>query len=113
MSAAHGWQQQVRSSTDESNTVAPFVALLRLAETVRAGLENSLDGIGLSWARYEILEVLSERGAMTYGDLGRSLLRHRTSIGATVCALEISGLVVRECNPTKHQQYKVSIDHAR
>ncbi|WP_072806130.1 MarR family winged helix-turn-helix transcriptional regulator [Rhodococcoides yunnanense] len=109
MTAAREWPEESSAATESSDSMEAVVALLRLADTVRAGLEESLDGLGLSWARYEVLEVLSEHSTMTYGQLGRHLVRHRTSIGVTVCAMEKSGLVVRTPNPRKPQQYVVTL----
>ena len=89
--------------------VQASVALLRIANTVRARCEVSLAGIDLSWARYEILSCLTRVGAMTYSQLGHSLVRHRTSIATTVSALERAGLVVRESNPERSQQHLVRV----
>lgn len=107
MSVERMWLQESCSPSDESNPLDPYIEVLRLADRLRLGFEKSLDGIGLSWARYEVLEALAERGTMTYSDLGRFLVRHRTSIGETVCALEKSGFVVREPNRLKQQQFVV------
>ncbi|MFC8178796.1 MarR family winged helix-turn-helix transcriptional regulator [Rhodococcus sp. NPDC057297] len=85
------------------------VALVRLADTVRAELEQALNGSGVSWARYEILSCLTRLGALTYSDLAHALVRHRTSIAATVGFLETAGLVVREANPDKPQQHLVRL----
>lgn len=109
MTAAREWPGEKSSSATSFESLEPVLALLRLADTVRIGLDESLDNVGLSWARYEILDALGKHGTLTYGDLGRHLMRHRTSIGATVCAMEKSGLVVREPNPMKPQQFVVGI----
>lgn len=103
------------TSEPHTDTVSPppalavSVALLRLADTVRAELEAALAGSGISWARYEILSCLTRLGALTYSDLAHALVRHRTSIATTVGFLETAGLVAREANPDKPQQHLVRL----
>lgn len=96
-------------ATSSPPALAVSVALLRLADTVRAELEQALDGSGVSWARYEILSCLTRLGSLTYSDLAHALVRHRTSIATTVGFLETAGLVVREANPDKPQQHLVRL----
>ncbi|WP_338889320.1 MarR family transcriptional regulator [Rhodococcus sovatensis] len=85
------------------------ITLLRMADVVRARLEASLDGIDLSWARYELLNCLARRGPMTFSGLAHALVRHRTSIATTTSILEDAGLVARFANPQKPQQYLVRL----
>ncbi|OZC78896.1 hypothetical protein CH251_04010 [Rhodococcus sp. 06-462-5] len=81
--------------------------VLRMASAARVRLAEALDAQGLSWARYEVLELVSRRGPMSYSALSRELVRHRTSITATTASLVESGLLVRSVNPRNRQQYMV------
>ncbi|AJW40074.1 hypothetical protein CH306_01695 [Rhodococcus sp. 15-725-2-2b] len=81
--------------------------VLRMASAARVRLAEALDAQGLSWARYEVLELVSRRGPMSYSALSRELVRHRTSITATTASLVESGLLVRSANPRNRQQYMV------
>ncbi|WP_371833949.1 MarR family transcriptional regulator [Rhodococcoides yunnanense] len=72
-------------------------------------LEERPVGLGSSWACQEVLQALAQQERMTYGDLESRLVRHRTTVGATVNALEKSGLVAREPNPMKRQQVVVRL----
>ncbi|OZC99386.1 hypothetical protein CH275_23195 [Rhodococcus sp. 06-235-1A] len=81
--------------------------VLRMASAARVRLAEALDAQGLSWARYEVLELVSRRGPMSYSALSRELVRHRTSITATTASLVEAGLLVRSVNPRNRQQYMV------
>ncbi|WP_415973928.1 MarR family transcriptional regulator [Rhodococcus sp. 077-4] len=81
--------------------------VLRMASAARVRLAEALDAQGLSWARYEVLELVCRRGSMSYSALSRELVRHRTSITATTASLVEAGLLVRTVNPRNRQQYMV------
>lgn len=81
--------------------------VLRIASAARTRLAEALDAQGLSWARYEVLELVCRQGPLSYSALSRQLLRHRTSITATAASLVDSGLLVRAVNPRNRQQFIV------
>ena len=81
--------------------------VLRMASAARVRLAEALDAQGLSWARYEVLELVCRRGPTSYSMLSRELVRHRTSITATTANLVDAGLLVRSVNPRNRQQYLV------
>ena len=81
--------------------------VLRMASAARVRLAEALDAQGLSWARYEVLELVCRRGPTSYSMLSRELVRHRTSITATTATLVDAGLLVRSVNPRNRQQYLV------
>ncbi|MBY4402702.1 MarR family transcriptional regulator [Rhodococcus fascians] len=81
--------------------------VLRMASAARVRLAEALDAQGLSWARYEVLELVCRRGPLSYSALSRELVRHRTSITATTASLVDAGLLVRSVNPRNRQQYLV------
>ncbi|MFY2788564.1 MarR family transcriptional regulator [Rhodococcus sp. KRD162] len=81
--------------------------VLRIASAARVRLAEALDAHGLSWARYEVLELVCTRGPMSYSALSRELVRHRTSITATTASLVEAGLLVRSVSPRNSQQYLV------
>ena len=81
--------------------------VLRMASAARVRLAEALYAQGLSWARYEVLELICRRGPLSYSALSRELVRHRTSITATTASLVDAGLLVRSVNPRNRQQYLV------
>lgn len=81
--------------------------VLRIASAARTRLAEALDAQGLSWARYEVLELVCRQGPLSYSALSHQLLRHRTSITATAASLVDSGLLVRAVNPRNRQQFIV------
>lgn len=81
--------------------------VLRMASAARVRLAEALDAHGLSWARYEVLDLVCRRGPTSYSTLSRELVRHRTSVTATTATLVDAGLLVRGVDPQNRQQYLV------
>ncbi|KAA0927983.1 MULTISPECIES: MarR family transcriptional regulator [unclassified Rhodococcus (in: high G+C Gram-positive bacteria)] len=95
------------SSPVHSTELEIVSTVLRMASAARVRLAEALDAQGLSWARYEVLELVCRRGPMSYSALSRELVRHRTSITATTASLVEAGLLARSVNPRNRQQYMV------
>ena len=87
---SHGWS----SAADGMATV---LELVRTHRILTDRIERTLSPLDLSFARYEILMLLSftKRGALSIGGLGRLLQVHSTSITSTVDLLENRGLAQR------------------
>ncbi|WP_322544786.1 MarR family transcriptional regulator [Rhodococcoides fascians] len=82
-------------------------AVLRLAATARSRFVEILRPSDMSWARYEVLELLCRRGPLSYRELGSNLDRHRTSIKTTVDNLVESGYLHRYPDTWMRQRFGV------
>lgn len=79
--------------------------VFRLASVARGRLSDALRRHGLSWARYEVLDVVCRQGPVSYSEVSRALCRHRTSITSTAAVLESRNLIARFANPCNPQQW--------
>ena len=91
---AHGWD-------DAADGMAAVTSLMRAQAIMLARAEDVLRPLGLSFARYELLTLLSftRRGALPMARAGALLQVHPTSITNAVSRLEKAGLVSRERHP--------------
>jgi len=76
-------------------------SLMRVQQLVLGRLDSLLRPLGLTFARYEALVLLtfSSRGSLPLGKMGERLQVHPTSVTSIVDRLEASGLVVRRRHP--------------
>ena len=76
-------------------------SLMRVQQLVLARLDALLKPLGLTFARYEALVLLSfsSRGSLPLGKMGERLQVHPTSVTSIVDRLESAGLVVRRRHP--------------
>jgi DNA-binding MarR family transcriptional regulator len=76
-------------------------SLMRVQQLVIGRLDALLKPLGLTFARYEALVLLSfsSRGSLPLGKMGERLQVHPTSVTSIVDRLEGSGLVVRRRHP--------------
>jgi DNA-binding MarR family transcriptional regulator len=91
---AHGWD-------DAADGMAAVTSLMRAQAIMLARAETILRPFGLSFARYELLTLLSftRRGTLPMARAGALLQVHPTSITNAVQRLEKAGLVRREPHP--------------
>jgi DNA-binding MarR family transcriptional regulator len=91
---AHGW-----SGADRG--MAAVVSLMRAQQIVLGRLEDVVRGYGLSYARYELLTLLSftRSGELPLSKIGDRLQVHPASVTGAVDKLEQQGLVVRVPHP--------------
>ena len=92
---AHGW-------ADAADGMAAVTSLMRAQAIMLARAEAVLRPLGLSFARYELLTLLSftRRGTLPMAQAGTLLQVHPTSITNAVSRLEKAGLVSREPHPS-------------
>nr|WP_067167190.1 MarR family transcriptional regulator [Microbacterium sp. TNHR37B] len=92
---AHGW-------SDAAAGMTAVTSVMRAHQLLLARVEEALKPWGLSFARYELLTLLSftREGRMPLTSAARRLQVHQTSATHTVDRLEASGLVRREPHPT-------------
>ncbi len=76
-------------------------SLMRVQQLVLGRLDSLLKPMGLTFARYEALVLLtfSARGSLPLGKMGERLQVHPTSVTSIVDRLEAAGLVVRRRHP--------------
>lgn len=86
----HGWR-------DAADGMATVLELVRVHRILLDRIDQALRPMDLTFARYEILMLLSfsRRGAISIGGLGRLLQVHTTSVTSAVDRLEADGLAGR------------------
>jgi DNA-binding MarR family transcriptional regulator len=91
---AHGWQ-----GPDVGMTAV--ISLMRAQQIVLGRLEDTVRPYGLSYARYELLVLLSftRSGELPLSKVGDRLQVHPASVTGAVDKLEQQGLVVRVPHP--------------
>ena len=87
---AHGWHGPDRG-------MAAVVSLMRAQQIVMSRLEETVRPFGLSFARYELLTLLSFTGGgeLPLSRIGERLQVHPASVTGAIDKLEQQGLVVR------------------
>lgn len=76
-------------------------SLMRVHQIVLNQLDSLLKPLGLTFARYEALVLLtfSSRGSLPMGKIGERLQVHPTSATSIIARLEAAGFVVRRPHP--------------
>lgn len=92
---SHGWD-------DAAEGMAAVTSIMRVQQIMLARVEAALKPYGLSFARFELLQLLSftHDGAMPMASASARLQVHPTSVTNTVDRLERDGLVQRRAHPT-------------
>ena len=96
---AHGWGGPQGRVADG---MAAITSLTRVQAIYQQRIDELLRPMGLTFARYEILMLLSfsRAGALPLAAIGRRLQVHPTSVTSAVDRLERQGFVEREDHPT-------------
>jgi DNA-binding MarR family transcriptional regulator len=91
----HGW-------ADVAGPMAAVTAIMRTQQILLARIEAVLKPYGLTFARYELLALLSfaRRGALPMNKASALLQVHPTSVTNAVDRLEKAALVARSPHPT-------------
>jgi DNA-binding MarR family transcriptional regulator len=94
-------RQWIAHDLDEDLAMAAATSVIHAQQVVTASIERALRPLGLTFARYEILMLLSfsRTGALPMTKVGERLLVHPTGITKLVDKLEAQGLARREPNP--------------
>jgi DNA-binding MarR family transcriptional regulator len=92
--ASHGWPEQAPG-------MAVVTSIMRLQQIFLARADAVLRPLGLTFARYEVLMLLtfSRQGALPLGKVGERLQVNAASVTNAVDRLEADGLVTRRSNP--------------
>jgi DNA-binding MarR family transcriptional regulator len=90
----HGWQ-------DQAPGMAVVTSIMRLQQIFLARADAVLRPLGLTFARYEVLMLLSfsRQGALPLGKIGERLQVNPASVTNAVDRLEADSLVARRSNP--------------
>ena len=90
----HGWG-------DVADTMAVVTSIIRAQQLLLARMESAVRPHGLTFARYELLQLLSftREGVMPMGKIGDRLQVHPASVTNAVDRLEADGLVRRTPHP--------------
>lgn len=91
---AHGWERA-------ANGMAAVTSIMRAQQLLLARIDEELRPFGLTFARYELLMLLSfsRRGALPMSVIGSRLQVHPTSVTSAVDRLEAQQLVRRVAHP--------------
>jgi DNA-binding MarR family transcriptional regulator len=105
--AAQQWSQR----WDEMPRMRAVTSLMRVHQLVLTELDELLRPLGLTFARYEVLVLLSfsRRGALPLGKIGERLQVHATSVTPLVKRLENAGLITRTPHPEDGRAVLASI----
>ncbi len=90
----HGWP-------DQAAGMAVVTSIMRLQQIFLSRADAALRPLGLTFARYEVLMLLSfsRLGALPLGKIGERLQVNPASVTNAVDRLEDDGLVTRRSNP--------------
>ena len=95
----------------ETPRMRAVTSLMRVHQLVLTELDELLRPLGLTFARYEVLVLLtfSRRGALPLGKIGERLQVHATSVTPLVKRLEVAGLLRRNPHPEDGRAVLASI----
>ncbi len=101
---AHGW-------TEAADGMAAVTSIVRAQQIVLQRIDTVLRPLDLTFARYEILTLLSftKQGALPMTRMGALLQVHPTSVTSAVDRLEAQGYVERLPHPTDRRAVLASI----
>lgn len=104
---AHGW-------ADAAAGMTAVTSIMRAHQLMLARVDETLRPFGLSFARYELLTLLSftRDGRMPMASATARLQVHPTSVTNTVDRLEASSLVRREPHPEDGRSVLVVLEDA-
>ena len=96
---------------DEMPRMRAVTSLMRVHQLVLTELDELLRPLGLTFARYEVLVLLSfsRRGALPLGKIGERLQVHATSVTPLVKRLEAAELIRRTPHPEDGRAVLASI----
>ena len=105
--AARQWQ----AHWGEMPRMRAVTSLMRVHQLVLTELDELLRPLGLTFARYEVLVLLSfsRRGALPLGKIGERLQVHATSVTPLVKRLEAAELIQRMPHPEDGRAVLASI----
>jgi len=104
---AHGWGEAAEG-------MAAVTSIVRAQQILLQRIDTVLRPLDLTFARYEILMLLSftRKGALPMTRMGALLQVHPTSVTSAVDRLEVQGFVKRQPHPTDRRAVLAAITQA-
>ncbi len=105
--AGHGW-------ADAAPGMAAVTSVFRAQQIYLGRIDRVLRPLGLTFARYEVLMLLSfsRTGSLPLNKVGARLQVHPTSVTNAVDRLEAEGLIERRAHPTDRRTTLAEIQPA-
>ncbi|MDE0703609.1 MAG: MarR family transcriptional regulator [Rhodospirillaceae bacterium] len=88
---------------------SPFYLMARAISKATRGIDAALGATRFSQTQWRVLITLSERGALSIGDLARATFVESSAVGRAVGRMERDGLVRRESDPEDRRITRVSL----
>lgn len=103
------WER--RGWADAAPGMAAVTSLMRAQQIVAARVDAALKPFGVTFARYELLMLLtfSRKGTLPMKLIGSRLQVHPTSVTNAVDRLEAAGLVTRSTHPDDRRAFIVGL----
>ncbi|MGF7237475.1 MAG: MarR family transcriptional regulator [Frankia sp.] len=107
--ARHHWR--ARGWVEAADGMAAVTSIMRAQQIVQARVDAELRPLSLTFARYELLMLLSfsRHGALPMTKIGSRLQVHPTSVTNAVDRLEAARLVRRRTHPTDRRTTLVEL----
>lgn len=101
------WQERIGDAT----AMRLATSLVRAQQLVLTRLESSLKPHGITFARYEVLRLLSfsRSGSLPLNKIGERLMVHPTSVTNAIDRLVAQGLVAREVDAGDRRRILASL----
>lgn len=101
------WEEHIGDAT----AMRLVTSLMRAQQLVLARLEAALKPLGITFARYEVLRLLSfsHSGALPLSKIGQRLMVHPTSVTNAIDRLVAQGLVSRQVDGVDRRRVLASL----
>ncbi len=88
---------------------SPFYLMARAISKAARGIDTALGATRFSQTQWRVLITLSERGALSIGDLATAIFVESSAVGRSVGRMERDGLVRRERDRNDRRITRVSL----
>ena len=101
------WEERIGDAT----AMRLVTSLMRVQQLVLTRLETALRPLGITFARYEVLRLLSfsRSGTLALSKIGERLMVHPTSVTNAIDRLVAQGLVAREADDADRRRVLASL----
>ena len=104
------WEERIGDAT----SMRLATSIMRVHQIVLARLDGALKPFGITFARYEVLRLLSfsSSGSLPLSKIGERLMVHPTSVTNVIDRLVADGLVDRNIDPADRRRVLASLTPA-
>ncbi len=108
--AAELWEQRIGDAT----SMRLATSIMRVHQILLAKLDGAVKSFGITFARYEVLRLLSfsSAGSLPMSKIGERLMVHPTSVTSLMDRLVADGLVDRQTDPQDRRRVLASLTDA-